>query len=100
MTTIQELTTQQIICGGLGIALILCIIFNYDPQIIIAIISGLIGFLTNSKVDQDKIQETIQTGLEENLQTTTTNNTEDTEEEPEETIVSSTDDDGVDTDGA
>lgn len=66
----MNVNTQVCVIGALGVALILLIIMKYPSEIIIAIISGLIGYLTNNKVDTDKLHNTITSSIDENLNNT------------------------------
>lgn len=44
--------TQQLIISILGVALFMMIYMKYNQDIIIAIVSGLIGFLTNKTLTE------------------------------------------------
>lgn len=57
---------QQTIIITLGVALFLLILMRYDTEIIIAIVSGLIGFLTNKTITEQNTQK--QTPPEETIE--------------------------------
>lgn len=63
----MEFSTQNLIIALLGVALIVLILKNYDTEIIIAIVSGLIGYLTNNKVDMDKLNSNISQTIDDTL---------------------------------
>lgn len=63
----METNTQNLVIGLLGVALIVLILKNYNTEVIIAIISGLIGYLTNNRVDQSKLTDNITSTIQETL---------------------------------
>lgn len=48
----MQTNTQQLIISILGVALFMMIYMKYNQDIIIAIVSGLIGFLTNKTLTE------------------------------------------------
>lgn len=66
---------QQTIIITLGVALFLLILMRYDTEIIIAIVSGLIGFLTNKTITEQNTQK--QTPPEETIEKNIENTGED-----------------------
>lgn len=58
----MQINTQQLIITILGVALVLLILLQYNTEVIIAIISGLIGFLTNKTIqNKEEVTTTTQT---------------------------------------
>lgn len=68
-----QINTQQLIITVLGISLILLILLRYNQEVIIAIVSGLIGFLTNKTITTDNNNNNTELGDGQGLQNT--NNT-------------------------
>lgn len=58
-----KITNQEITLCILGIALIFLILNHYDTNIIIAIISGLLGFLTSNKINSAEITNAVQEAI-------------------------------------
>lgn len=73
--TDYKVTTQQFIITVLGVALIVLIIMNQQPDMIVAIIAGLLGYLTNNKVTDTNINNKIENAIEEKISTDTTDTT-------------------------
>lgn len=62
---------QQTIIITLGVALFLLILMRYDTEIIIAIVSGLIGFLTNKTITENTQKQTPpEETIEKNIENT------------------------------
>lgn len=57
------ITTQEFTVAVLGVALITLIYCKYDTNIIIAIISGLLGFLTSNKLNTTEITNAVQEAI-------------------------------------
>lgn len=60
------ITTQEFTVAVLGVALITLIYCGYDTNIIIAIISGLLGFLTSNKLNSTEITNAVQEAIPTN----------------------------------
>ena len=63
---IQNISNDKIIIFFLGVALILLIIFK-EPEYYGMILAGLLGALGLNRYNQSKLENTIQTSIQENL---------------------------------